>query len=308
MTSHDDRYLLRRRNIDREQSANKFTRAMFQIRKRMVYERYVRCAGPSLDSSHAREQNLLISVAFNNSSLIKLQAEAVTKFLSGYSEFMVVDNSPDDEEKREIRSLADSYGFTYIQAPHNPFSWIDPSLSHSGVLDWAWKRIVTQVKPGTVVFLDHDVFPISPVVLPELLQGSLAAGYRRSSGLRWLLWPGLLALDYQRVSRYRPRFMPHRDTDSGGSMWWRVYSRVQENEIRFVDREQLVFGDTSRRSGDGSGGEMHLLDGKWLHLVDGSGWSDGDGKLGKLPLPSAEPRLEEVLFLVGELRNARNDD
>ena len=305
MTSRDDRFLLRRQNIEKARAANKITRATLQIRKWIIHKRYVRQQKPRDYNLPVSATNLLITVAFNNSWLIKLQSRALRQFLNDDYHLVVVDNSPDIEQSSEIRNAAGVEGYTYVPAPMNPYSWLDPSLSHSLALDWAWRNIAKHIEPDIVVFLDHDIFPISHTTIRGLLGGALASGYRRVSGARWLLWPGLLALSFRRVERFTPTFMPRRDTDSGGSMWWRVYSRVPESEIRFLEREELIFGDTSKRIGDGSSGEVHLLDDHWLHLVDGSGWGDGIGKIGRLPLEAGQLSLEKLVSFAHSLRTRK---
>lgn len=295
MTSPDARYLRRRESIERAKRASKFGRAALQLRKHLIHWWFVNQSAPIRQISIPKDKNLLISVAFNDPELIELQARALKKFVSGDYSFLVVDNSPDSDKRAAINLLSRELGFFYCPSPPNPYSWVDPSISHSLVLDWAWKNIVRRSAPKIVVFLDHDVFPIRDVAIDQLIQGSLAAGYRRESGERWLLWPGLLALNFSRIDSFNPTFMPRNDTDSGGSLWWRVFSRVAESNFRFLKREDLVFGDTSNRFGDGSSGEMHILDGSWLHLVDGSGWSDGVAKTHKLPLGGKRLTVEGLV-------------
>jgi len=305
MVTRDDRFLLRKENIEKAKSAGKLFRAYLQVRKRAIHWWYVRQPIRSGQVPLGPTRNLLISVAFNDPTLVALQARAVSQFLQGEYELVVIDNSSDGDKRAAIRALADRYGFTYVPAPRNPYSWRDPSVSHSLALDWCWKNVVRVVAPTTVVFLDHDLFPIGVVDIESLRGAAIAAGYRRDSDERWLLWPGLLALDFWRVDPLKPSFMPRKDTDSGGSLWWQVYSQVPQSEIRFLQREDIVFADTAQRFGDGSAGEMHLFDGHWLHLVDGSGWSDGIGKIGKLPLNDPEVSLEGLIQFVDSFRQGK---
>jgi len=274
-----------------------------QLRKVANRELYVRKnLGGSLPSGVG---HLLVSVAFNNPKLIKLQAEALRRFVVDVYTLVVVDNSTDSRHSEELKLMAVGEGFTYLKAPKNPYSWIDPSLSHSLALDWAWKQIVEKVQPATVTLLDHDVFPTQEVALSGILEGAVAAGFKRVSlgSSRWLLWPGLLMFDYQAVARYRMSFMPRRDTDSGGALFWNLYSTLPESSFRFLKRKELIFSSDSPRYGDGGSGEFHIFDDIWLHLVDGSGWSDGVEKMKKLPGGKGNETLDSLLLLVSGLRH-----
>jgi len=112
MTSRDDRFLLRRQNIEKARAANKITRATLQIRKWIIHERYVRQQKPRDYNLPVSATNLLITVAFNDSWLIKLQSRALRQFLNDDYHLVVVDNSPDIEKSSEIRDAAGVEGYT----------------------------------------------------------------------------------------------------------------------------------------------------------------------------------------------------
>jgi hypothetical protein len=304
MGNADNRYKLRIEHIQAQKSASKTKRALLQLRKIVFREFFVR-QRPTLFFPQNVE-NLVMSVAFNNPALIELQAQALKRFVSENHHFVVVDNSSDEEQSERLEALGDAYGFSYVKAPRNPFSWVDPSVSHSLALDWAWQRIARKTKPETVLFLDHDVFPISTVSLRELLGRFSAVGYKRQSASSdsWLLWPGLLMLRFSVASQHKISFMPRGDTDSGGSLLWTLYSKLRNEDLGFLAREDVVFDRTAPKFGDGSGGEFHIFNNNWVHLVDGSGWSDGVGKLSKLPEFGGEQSLESLITAVAELRRS----
>jgi hypothetical protein len=306
MGNSDNRYKLRIEHIQAQKSASKLMRALLQLQKIIFREFFVRqrpSRGFDQDVEH-----LVLSVAFNNPELIELQAQALKRFVSEKHSFVVIDNSSDEEQSIRLEALGDAYGFSYVKAPRNPFSWVDPSVSHSLALDWAWQRVVRKVKPVAVLFLDHDVFPIDTVSLQKFLGRFSAVGYKRQSvgSDSWLLWPGLLMLRFSVASHHKISFMPRRDTDSGGSLQWTLYSKLRNEDLGFLPREDVVFDRNSPKYGDGSGGEFHIFDDRWLHLVDGSGWSDGVGKLSKLPSGGAEQSLDSLITAVAELRRSAN--
>ena len=98
------------------------------------------------------------------------------------------------------------------------------------------------------------------------------------------------------ASRFAISFMPRGDTDSGGSLWWRFYSRIEDGLIGNFPIEEVRFAEETTPSWHG---EIQIFDDKWLHLVDGSGWGDGQSKVDKLPLRSFN--LEAVLAFVENL-------
>ena len=287
----DERYRQRLDYIQRRKRASKVERAGIEILKGLRHWSYIR-RSPLNSAKVPTSPVLIVTVAFNNPDLIRLQAEALSAFLVDDYLHVVIDNSPDLPHRAKVLQVAKDCGLSYFGAPENPFSWIDPSVSHAFALDWAWRQVVSKVEPELVVFLDHDVFPTQKTSVRALLGGHLVAGYKRESEHRWLVWPGLFIANYSDLSRFRVSFMPKADTDAGGSLWWSVYSRVAPDRIRFFDRTAVAFGDTSQRFGDGSPGEFHRFEDGWVHLVDGSGWSDGVGKLDRLP---AQGTLDELL-------------
>jgi hypothetical protein len=300
----DPRFRLREEHLRTQRGANKFKRAFMQLRKVATRELYVRERGLGswLPVPVGREV-LVLTVAFNSADLIRIQAGSLQRFLAGSYSLGVVDNSPDEYERERIRAIAGEFGIHYFSAPRNPYSWIDPSISHSLALDWAWRNIVRKAKPRKVLLLDHDVFLLSPASVDSLLGPAAVAGYKRMSlgSERWILWPGLLAFDCAQVRNFRISFMPKKDTDSGGTLHWTVYSKLHQKQIRFLHRQEIVFSPGARRVGDGSSGEVHLFDASWLHLVDGSGWSDGVGKLAKLPGEGPGLSLEGLIAKVEEI-------
>ena len=297
MVEGDQRFTKRLHYLALLKNANKFQRAGIELLKRIRRFFYVRHRAATPESFES-SKIIVVTIAFNNPDLVRIQAEALRKFLQEDYTHIVVDNSPDDDERAEVRAVAESWGSVYLQSPPNPYSWIDPSVSHAFALDWAWFQVVAKLKPEIAVYLDHDVFPTKPSSFRRLLGDKLAAGYQRKSEQRWLLWPGLLVMGFPEFSKFKVSFMPKADTDAGGSLWWTVYSKIAPERIRFLDRQVVAFGDTSKRYGDGSPGEIHIFEDGWVHLVDGSGWSDGVAKMERLPVEGESSNLQQILDFV----------
>lgn len=284
MASDGARVQLRLDRLRQLKSASPAKRIFFQLEKRIRRLFYLG-KKPTLTERGLphRPRILFLTVAFNQEDLIALQLEALGRFVQEPYEAIVVDNSPDTVQRNAIRKVCEDFDVGYVPAPQNPYSWIDPSLSHAFALDWAWSRLVKKIRPEIVVFLDHDLFPISSVSIGELVNKRDVVGQKKGEGTPWFLWPGFLLVRFGELAKRRISFMPRGVTDAGGQLWWSAYRKMNEEQIGFVDVEIKRF-----KSGESPSwhGEVHLFAENWLHLVDGSGWGDGEAKGRKLPVES----------------------
>lgn len=217
---------------------------------------------------------VFVTVAFNDARLIRLQLEALSRFVSDDFRVLVIDNSLSADARADIQRACDAFGAVYLRGPWNLFSLFQGSLSHSSTLDWAWRGLIRKLGASTVTFLDHDLFPVGPVTEESLLRGSWAAGREERRAGMWYLWPGLLVMKLDRFRAERFSFMPYRELDSAGSLWIPFYSRFPQSAFTIYERDVIeVLPGT--RAEDSS---VEIIDRRWVHLIDGSGWLDGTGK------------------------------
>jgi hypothetical protein len=241
----------------------------------------------------------VLTVAFNQPALIRLQLEGLTRFIHPAPAIIIVDNSSHPESRQEIAALAKEFGATYIRAPFNPFSSFQGSLSHASTLDWAWSRIIGESRVNNVLLLDHDIFPVAKLSLGSLFQGVAAAGVREERAGMWYLWPGFLAINRELMGGPPLSFMPYRELDTGGSLWRSHYQSLSKDSTKFVTQApcQIVERGNKQES------EIELIDGRWVHLVDGSGWLDGVGKLDRLvSAPTSSKTKWRLEDLIGTLK------
>ena len=238
----------------------------------------------------------VLTVAFNQPALIRLQLEGLTRFIHPAPAIIIVDNSSHPESRQEIAALAKEFGATYIRAPFNPFSSFQGSLSHASTLDWAWSRIIGESRVNNVLLLDHDIFPVAKLSLGSLFQGVAAAGVREERAGMWYLWPGFLAINRDLMGGPPLSFMPYRELDTGGSLWVSHYRNLGSEMIRECDLVLNRVSDAEYKQVSG----VEIINGLWLHLVDGSGWHDGVTKLERmgrsLSDSPANIRLESLLI------------
>ena len=239
---------------------------------RLVLAQRFRLGG--LEKKLAGSRLIFVTVAFNDARLIRLQLEGLARFVESDFRAVIIDNSLRPDAREGIASACQDFGALYIRGPWNLFSLFQGSLSHSSTLDWAWKGFIKDLDAETVVFLDHDLFPVGSVSEQSLLRGLMAAGRQEKRASMWYLWPGLLAMSLDRFRDEKFSFMPYRELDSGGRLWLRFYSRWPPSHFTVYSRETVeVLPGT--RAEDSS---VEVIDGRWVHLIDGSGWLDGTGK------------------------------
>ncbi len=221
---------------------------------------------------------LFVTVAFNEPRLIKLQLEALYKFVDGPFQVLIIDNSLDRGAASEIQELCGASGAVYLRGPWNLFSLFQGSLSHSSTLDWAWRGLLKKLQATTLVLLDHDIFLVAPLHDTDLLRGAIAAGREEKRAGMWYLWPGLLALSLKDFATEKFTFMPYRELDSGGSLWLTFYSKKPREAFTVYSREVVNIMPGTRAEDSA----VEVIDDRWVHLIDGSGWLDGTGKFERI--------------------------
>lgn len=226
-----------------------------------------------LDSTRAS-----VTVAFNHPELLDLQLEALHRFLDSPPLMIVIDNSTTRARRVEMARVVESRGGVYIRGPVNPFSAFQGSLSHASTLDWVWKKVLPSTPITQVLLLDHDIFPVVPVSADALFSGAVAAGVREDRAGMWYFWPGFLRLDRAVFDTASVSFMPYRELDTGGSLWPSHYERLPAESFAFLSTTEHLIGKGDFKQDSG----IELIDRDWVHLVDGSGWLDGVGKLDRL--------------------------
>ncbi len=232
----------------------------------------------ALRAQLAGVDKLFISVAFNQPQLVRLQLESLRLFADPGYRVVVVDSSTRDDKRKEIRRACETFDALYLRGPWNLFSYFQGSLSHSSTLDWLWHGLLKSMKNSVVGFLDHDIFLIDRMDDSYFSRDYRATGRKELRAGKWAFWPGLLVLPVSELAKPGITFMPYRELDSGGSLWLSLYRKHPENDFRFLSREFFEVTDGSRVEAS----SVEVIDGRWVHLIDGSGWLDGTGKFDRI--------------------------
>jgi len=197
----------------------------------------------------------IVSIAFNSAELILKQLETFKSCTDDY-DFIIIDNSNDDAS---IKYHAEINNCEYAKIHSHEGS---PSLSHSFAADFAWIRYKAQY--DVLFFVDHDLFPIKPFSIFEMLgENNLMGLSQERKGVKYL-WPGCLAL---RTSLDGVDFAPvkirHQQLDTGGSL-----HRLLKQPVRYLSEEYH-----NNPHVQDAKSFYAVLEDTFMHFIKGSNWN-----------------------------------
>lgn len=215
----------------------------------------------------------VITVAFNNSELIRLQHRFLQKNLKDNYHQIIVDNSTNAIVREELYAFCLENGLTYVGLPKNLLNYVGPSYSHANALNYTYRKIIRQRHPFAFGQIDHDLFPIAPFSVVEKLSNQPFYGPLRHRGKCWYLSGIMSFFRYDYVYDKKVDFMPVTPDkiylDTGGGNWYPIYSKLNLEQLHFPNEciEPLRMG------GDRHGDSLEYFDDKhWLHTINGSCW------------------------------------
>jgi hypothetical protein len=226
----------------------------------------------TLDASAGRLQDPacldLVTIAFNNPTVIGEQIRLLRKNLGDPFRHTVADESPDAADSAEIRRLCGDLGVAYLRLPRGRGPAPDPSASHGRALNWALAHYLRPRRADYFGFLDHDVFPIRPTSVIPRLSHTPAWGLPQERAGRWYLWPGLCFFDARKLPYELFDFRPGEGADTGGRNWDGLFSRMDRAKLEAP--QQTI---KRLREGNGAVQSDHYEEiGDWLHTFNASHW------------------------------------
>lgn len=259
------------------------------FRKRVKYWSFL--LSPSISSSKNLTENpsdlLLLTIAFNESSLIEDQIILLKKFVIDPFDHVVVDNSTDRTARLAIKEICQTHGVGYAGVPlTNPFQ---KSKSHAAAMHWAYYQLVRKSKARVVGFLDHDIFPLKPYSILDKIRngiyGRVMYTYSPSGYLEeiiqespyWVLWAGFCFFEKRLLKGPFPwsfnffskHFPGGYFLDTGGGLWNKVYSKMSYpgplasyDNKRISDPREGVYNQI-----------FEFIDSSWIHFVNLSNWN-----------------------------------
>lgn len=216
----------------------------------------------------------LITVSFNNVETIKMQYQLLDKFIKGEYEYSVFDNSTKQNEREKIKSFCKKNKIRYIALPQNPYTKTNASASHGIALNCIFQYYIKNRKdPIYLGILDHDIFPLDTIdlaALREILEQQGSYGLMQTREDIWYLWPGYSFFKKERYESYD--FLPGCGGDTGASNWKTLYQNISRDKYRGALPTQYVNVSENAESTDYQQDWYEMIDQKWLHMINGSGW------------------------------------
>lgn len=178
---------------------------------------YIATPSPKVVLAPTKTNFLLVSLAFNDLRLIKLQKESLKKLTDAY-DHVVADNSSDPEQATAVESFCAQEGIGYARVPQ-PNPGLDRSLSHGFSLNWIFYNIVKKINPEKFGFLESDVLVETSGSFLTPWRGKDFWGMKAPPSPQstvWRLWPGFCFFSRDFYSRAPLNFLPCKNIDTGG--------------------------------------------------------------------------------------------
>jgi hypothetical protein len=260
--------------------------------KRIVYRTLIRffeklmicmplgsCRSINLSNKKLPESNRqcdIVSIAFNNSLTIERQISLIKKYIQGEYNYIIADNSSDKTIRKIIEDLCLKNGIAYISLPKNYLTTLigGGSYSHGASLNWIYYHIIKKRQPRYFGFIDHDLFPVKPVSLPQKLELHPVYGYLTQGKNYWYIWPGLCFYQFDFVKNKKMDFLPAKVQgtylDTGGGNWYTIYSKMDVSKVRDEYAQQIE--NQKERDNENHWFDLTLVGDCWLHTIAASNW------------------------------------
>lgn len=262
--------------------------AFSSIRKKITYWSFISSAPVTqirINSERPIEL-LVLTIAFNEVSLIEQQIALLKKYLKDPFDHIIVDNSSDLSARQSILEICQTQGVGYAGVPHsNPYR---ENKSHAAAMHWGYCQLVRTSKAKVFGFLDHDIFPIRSYSILEKLKngiyGRVMHAYSKDSYQEqisqeipyWSLWAGFCFFEKNlvkgsfpwRFNFFSKHFPDGYFLDTGGGLWNKLYSKIPYPG-------SLASYEVKQISDQGEGIQnqnIEMIDGSWIHFVSLSNW------------------------------------
>jgi hypothetical protein len=207
---------------------NSVSERIFRSRKSPDLDRFLH------EHQALRGRTVAVTVAFNTPWVIELLLRTTRENLVNTT-LIIVDNSSAPEAREEIGAICAAAGVRYLPLPPNPIR--HACRSHGAALTWTYHNLIKPLRPAVFAFIDHDLFPLSPVDLASRVANQPVFGLSTPPGFGWSIWAGYCVYDFAEASKYPLDFGTDRPRghDTGGRNWGQFYRHLDKERIRLVD-------------------------------------------------------------------------
>jgi hypothetical protein len=237
--------------------------------------------GASDIKSKIADNFVLITVAFNNSNVIKHQVALMDKNLADKFTHVIVDNSTNSKCSEAIKNICKEYGRGYVKLPVNIYG--KGSESHALALNWCMKQLIHKFKPAWFGFIDHDIYPVKKEELIPILNKQKVYGLLQERDDIWYLWAGFCFFKYEenyvQNFDFRTGAIKGIKVDTGGMQYKVFYSKLDKSTLTFPTQSY-----ENLREGEVFQSDKVEYIGNWMHSFNGSYWMEVNNKEKELEL------------------------
>lgn len=214
--------------------------------------------------------HLVISIAFERPETIQLQLENAKAYITDAT-LIVIDNSKSPEARKQIQQLCEQFHTPYFALPDNPTR--HANRSHAMAMQWCYENIVSDLKPDSFAFIDHDLIPMKPIKISQVLHKQDFYGVAWNNQYNvWQLWAGYCFFDYKKVAHRKLNFLYDFSLklDTGGRNYHTLYRYYDQSAMHFASNFLVdVFQPSNDREQ-----QLQIIDDTWVHLR-GAGHVEG---------------------------------
>lgn len=215
----------------------------------------------------------IITIAFNNTELIKLQERDLKRYVQDHYSHIIVDNSTKKEVREQLYAFCRQEGIPYVSLPKNWLNYIGGSYSHATAVNYVYRHFIKKRQPYAFGLMDHDLFVTRSLRISDKLNDQPIYGPLRLREECWYMSAILCFFRFADIKDRHVDFMPvtpyHTYLDTGGGNWYDFYSRLDRSQIVFPN--ELI--EPLREGGDRHSDSLEWFDDKlWLHTINGSCW------------------------------------
>lgn len=221
----------------------------------------------------------LVTIAFNNPTVIEYQIRLLKVFMKDPYHYTVADNSNNDDRSNRIREICRRENVPYMKLPSCPYCKIpgEGSNAHGASLNYIYRNFFLKRKAKFCGFLDHDIFPVQNIEIIPILKKQHFYGWMHNMNQIKYRWSGLCFFQFDFLKKNHVDFRPLWDMggDTGAANYHSLYrpylKKIANYQLLECVRKQLWQGNDVQ-------GDMYSVIGeKWLHMNNASEWKKVDG-------------------------------
>jgi hypothetical protein len=217
---------------------------------------------------------VIVIITYNlQPDIFLLQVKSIRKFCKDDFDIKVFDNSYNPELAQAILYHCNTLDIEYRKTHA---SSRDGSDSHAFAANLSFSLLKN--KYDVFVYLDHDLIPVKPFSVMEILQDKVLAGLGQGQTVRYM-WPGCVMFKADEIGKGLIDFTPnHQLTLDTGAGFYRVIEAFGEGRCVFFNEEYV---ENSEYTGEYKFYSM-INNGMFMHFVNSSNWNPIENNKGRL--------------------------